>query len=192
MGVWQMHVPAGRSGPRRFALVDSEAHPDGTRVQVDAHEFARAESGAVGIATFGATNDVVGVAVPPRRVPKAPPLCWVERPDQEAHPPATCLQAHDATDGRPDHVLATSDTDPLGWVRWYPLTGLIDDIWVDPGHRRLGIATALLYAADTLSLAREWRRLWADSQRTDLGDQLREGGVWRVRAADRTHLTPPP
>jgi GNAT superfamily N-acetyltransferase len=191
MGVWQVDVPAGRATPRRFALVRSELQPDGARVHADAAEFARLEGNAICVATFSPGNDVVVLAVPPRCVPKAPPMFWVERADSDAHPPASYLEAHDATGGQPDVLLSASDSDPIGWVRWFPLTGLIDDIWVEPELRRRGIATALLYAADTLSLAREWRRLWADGQRTDLGDQLREGGDWRSRAADRTHVTPP-
>lgn len=191
MGVWQVHVAAGRSTPRRFALVQSDSQPEGSRVQMDAHEFARIEGDALCVATLSPGNDVVVLSVATRFVPKAPPMRWVERTDTDAHPPATFLEAHDATEGERDVLLTASDTDPIGWARWFPLTGLIDDIWVDPEHRRRGIATALLYAADTLSVARDWRRLWADGQRTDLGDQLREGGQWRARAADRTHLAPP-
>jgi GNAT superfamily N-acetyltransferase len=192
MGVWQVHVPAGRSSPRRCALIRSELHADGARVQFDAHEYARIERDAICVANFGAGNDIALLAVPAHCVPKAPPLSWAERSDNDAHPPATVLEAIDATGARPDVLQASGRTDPIGWVRWYPMTGLIDDIWVAPQLRRHGIATALLYAADVLSAARDWRRLWADGQRSDLGDRLREGGVWRTRAADRTHVTPPP
>jgi GNAT superfamily N-acetyltransferase len=191
MGVWQVHVPAGRSTPRRVALIDSDLHAEGTRVQTDAAQFARLEPNALCVAKFSTANEVVELAVSSERVPKAPPLHWVERTDHDAHPPATVLEAYDASGAQPNVLLAASDATPVGWIRWYPLTGLIDDIWVEPELRRRGIATALLYAADVLSVAREWRRLWADGQRTDLGDRLREGGHWRARAADRTQLTPP-
>jgi hypothetical protein len=88
-------------------------------------------------------------------------------------------------------TVAVTSADQLGAIRWYPNTGEIDQIYVAPYWRRHHIATALLSAAGTLSVARGWPRIWADGQRTALGEKLRNARPWASRAADLTHLVPP-
>lgn len=189
--VWQARVLAGRSAPRRLALVLSDAYDDGARVDLELGEFDRLGDDVLCTATFDSDDRVVALDVAAHRVPKAAPMYWVELSDNDARPPAVVLQAHDAA-GEPAGRLTTeAPLPPLGWVRWYPMTGLLEDIWVQPDRRRTGVATALLYAADTLSAARAWQRLWADGQRTDLADRLRDQDTWRDRAADRTHTAQP-
>lgn len=189
--VWQARVPAGRSEPRRLALVLSDAHDDGARVDVDARRFAGLAADVLCTASFDPDENVVALDVAAHRIPKAGPMSWVELSDDDARPPAVVLQAHDAAPESAWRLGSQATQPPVGWVRWYPMTGLLEDIWVQPERRRSGVATALLYAADTLSAARAWQRLWADGQRTDLADRLRDQDTWRQRAADRTHLAQP-
>nr|WP_281371659.1 GNAT family N-acetyltransferase [Petropleomorpha daqingensis] len=78
-------------------------------------------------------------------------------------------------------------------LRWWPRRGLINQIYVAPEHRRLGIAAKLGHAAFALQRARGLPDLTADGRRTDLGERFREGlpayAAWRL--APRTHRQPP-
>jgi GNAT superfamily N-acetyltransferase len=76
-------------------------------------------------------------------------------------------------------------------VRWYPATGEVDQIYVQPAWRRRSIATGLIVAAGALSAARDWPRPWGDGQRTQLGEELRNAADWKHRAAELTHIAPP-
>ena len=100
-------------------------------------------------------------------------------------PPGTLLDEVAAAE-----LSAISD-DQLGAVRWYPGSGEVDQVYVQPAWRRRNIATVLIVAAKTLTAAREWPRLWGDGQRTAQGERLRNASSWRVRTAELTHLAPP-
>jgi GNAT superfamily N-acetyltransferase len=196
-GWWQALVPA--DGSRRLAGVRSNAYPDGTRVELDTERYAHFEADVVCVATYGADATVVGLDVPTHRVPKAPPLWWVEVRDTTDRPPAVNLIAFTGHGQRTGVLfdeaaasnLGAATSDQVGALRWYPVSGLIDQIFVAPEWRRRGIATALLHAAAILSAARDWPRIWADGQRTVLGDEFRNGGDWKLRGAELTHVSPP-
>jgi GNAT superfamily N-acetyltransferase len=196
-GWWQAIVAA--DGSRRLAGVRSTAYPDGTRVELEAEKYAQFEADVVCVATFDAGDAVVGLDVPRHRAPKAPPLWWVEVRDTTDRPPAVNLIAFTGAQQAPGVLLDQSAVsnvgvatdEQVGALRWYPVSGLIDQIFVAPQWRRRGIATALLHAGAILSAARDWPRIWADGQRTVLGDELRNGGDWKLRGAELTHVSPP-
>jgi GNAT superfamily N-acetyltransferase len=149
--------------------------------------------------TFGWADQVAGLRVTERVAPDAPPLWFLEVRESAAQPPAVNLLAFSAPVVPPGALLdlaAFSNVEvdgsaQLGAVRWYPATGEVDQIYVDPAMRRRSIASALISAAATLAIAREWPRLWSDGQRTELGEQFRNGSAWAFRAAELTHVAPP-
>jgi GNAT superfamily N-acetyltransferase len=184
--------------PAWFALVDSPRHPDGARVELPA-ATAHREVGddAVCTADYGDELRVTALRVGGRVAPDAPPLWFVEVREPSGAPPAVSLVAFTGDDvpagSLRDDLGGTSATsaDQVGAVRWYPATGEVDQIYVQPQWRRRRIGNVLLVCAATLSYARGWPRFWGDGQRTTLGEQFRNASPWRGLAADLTHVSPP-
>lgn len=199
-GWWQCRaVDSDRVGVW-FAVVWSSRHPDGTRIEL--LEAAAAEvvgSDAVCTARYGEGGSVVALEVGTRGAPKAPLLWFAEIRESTASPPAVNLVAfsgHGVAHGSLLDSVAlreveVASADQLGAVRWYPATGEVDQIYVNPQWRRRTVAGALIAGGTTLSLARGWKRFWGDGQRTDMGDQLRAASPWRHRAAELTVRSPP-
>lgn len=197
-GWWQCQALGPDGVPVWFALVDSGRHPDGTRVQLPAAEAQReVGDNAVCTAGHGDEQRVTALRVAGQAAPHAPPLWFVEVRESSGAPPAVSLVAftgHDVPAGSVrDDLGGTSATnaDQVGAVRWYPATGEVDQIYVQPQWRRHRIGNVLLVCAATLSYARGWPRFWGDGQRTRLGEQFRNASPWRGLAADLTHESPP-
>ena len=200
-GWWQCRALRADGSPAWFAGVHSGTYEDGARVDLPESEATAAigDDDVWCVAHFGSDGEVTTLTVTPSAAPKAPPLWFAELPERDAKPPAVSLVAfaeHGVDAGRLLDRTALREVDvvskdQLGAVRWYPRTGEVDQIYVTPQWRRRSIATAILCAAATLSVIRDWTRLWADGQRTAMGDRLRDAGPWAHRAADLTHLSPP-
>ena len=178
--------------------MSGDRHPDGSRIELPT-DRAEEEVGAdaVCVATYGDDGRVATLRVGARGAPKAPPLWFVEVRESAGSPPAVSLVAftghgvpagslRDDTGGTP-----ATNTDQVGAVRWYPATGEVDQIYVQPAWRRHTVGGALIAAAAALSYARDWPRLWSDGQRTKLGEQFVTAAEWRHRTADLTYLAPP-
>lgn len=183
-----------------LARVRSDRYPDGAHVEMPADE-ADALIGAdvLSYARFDEHGRVGVLELAPGQPTKALPLWFVEVVESSARPPATNLVAFTGHDVAPWTLLDNLDVGrtgvsseaQLGAVRWYPATGEIDQIYVAPRWRRRSIATTLLILASALSLARDWRSLWSDGQRTVLGETFRNAFEWGDRAAELTHVSPP-
>jgi GNAT superfamily N-acetyltransferase len=197
---WQCVIPGRGAEPDRFVTVQSARYPDGSRIEL-APDMARVQIGADAVCeiSFADGHRVVGLRVMPWFAPKAPALWFAERRESTATPPAVNLMAFSGA-GQPAGTLVdeaglrgipVGTADQLGALRWYPATGEIDQIYVQPSWRRRNIASALLAAGGTLSVARDWPRFWSDGQRTEMGEQLRNGRSWKDRAAEVTHVAPP-
>lgn len=195
-GRWYARVHASGE-PTRVLWVESDLHPDGACLDLQA-----------GPATDAATHGwrsaaVVGDGVVTRLELGAgravPGLWFVEYRESAARPPAANLMAFAGHGRRAGELLDRADLsniavrreDQLGALRWYPATGEVDQIYVAPTARRRGIGSALVYAAAVLSIARGWSRLWADGQRTALGETFRNASEFSDRTADLTYLAPP-
>lgn len=196
-GRWYARVHGAPGEPTRVLWVESELHPDGACVDLRAcsatdaatdgwRSAAVVEDGAVTRLELGERRSVSG-------------LWFVEYRESAAHPPAVNLMAF-AGHGRPAGELldradlsnvAVRREDQLGALRWYPASGEVDQIYVAPSSRRGGIGSALIYAAAVLSVARGWSRLWADGQRTALGEAFCTASEFGDRVAGLTHLAPP-
>jgi GNAT superfamily N-acetyltransferase len=198
VGNWWFARVAGEADHSRLIAVQSGAHPDGTHVDVGAAEAAGGLAGS--ICTVDLDDRKVRALVLDESVaPNAPPLWFAEIRESSARPPATNLLAFSGHGQPPGCLLDDSDLsnvtvraeDQLGAVRWYPVSGVVNQVYVAPASRRRGIGTALLTAAAVLSVAREWPRLWGQGQRTALGEEFRNNANWWHRAEDLTYLSPP-
>ena len=199
-GWWQCLAVAPGGGRRWLAVVQSARHPAGSRVELLV-AAARREVGtdAACIAEYGDDGRVARLVLGPRAAADGTGAWFAEIPETASSPPATNLVAFAGFGVRPGVLLdeaALADRparteDQLGAVRWYPATGEVDQVYVQPAWRRRHVGSALIAAAAALSYARDWPRLWADGQRTELGERFRGASPWRGRTADLTHLAPP-
>ena len=199
-GWWQCCALDGDGTPTWLAIMPATAeHGDGVRVELPESEATAALDPQVMCVASYSNGQVSKVLVSAGVAPKAPPLWFADLPDPAATPPTATVIAftgHGIPAGalidRPALTeLGVVGKEQVGALRWYPGTGEIDQIYVAPAWRRHGIATVMLVAAGTLSVARNGSRLWADGQRTALGERLRNADTWAHRAADLTHLHPP-
>jgi GNAT superfamily N-acetyltransferase len=199
-GWWQCVTVGADGAHTHFTLVSSDRHPDGARVELGALDAAgQVGADALCVASYGDLRRVGQLLVKPRAAPKAPPLWFAEIRESTAQPPAVSLVAFTGHGTPPGALVDEADLanlpvrneDQVGALRWYPGTGEVDQIYVQPEWRRRSIANALIAAGATLSRARDWPRLWGDGQRTVLGEQFRNHSEWRARAADLTHTSPP-
>jgi GNAT superfamily N-acetyltransferase len=111
-------------------------------------------------------------------------LWYVEVREPDGAPPAVNLVAYETPHFTAGTVVSAAVFRPLpirndeqvGTIRWWPGTGQIHQIYVQPVRRRQGIATALLYAAAAhLMVSGSPRGLWASGDRTQLGEALAHG-----------------
>jgi GNAT superfamily N-acetyltransferase len=197
---WLCVIRAADGTALQFVVVESERYPDGMRVELGA-EAAAVQIGdrALCTVTFGADDRITGLAVAERVAPKAPPTWFAELREPAAQPPAVTLLAFTGH-GQPAGTLVdeadvsnlpVAGSDQTGALRWWPGSGEVDQIYVQPAWRRRGLGTVLLAAGGCLSWARDWPRFWGDGQRTALGEELRNAGSWQHRWAELTNLAPP-
>jgi GNAT superfamily N-acetyltransferase len=195
-GWWHARVSDPSGHLMRVLSVHSDEHPDGAFVDITDSGASRPAHWCCEAEFADDTVDVLRLS--DALTPAAPPLWFAEFRESAAQPPAVNLVAFTGHGQRPGRLvdqayltnLTVRTSDQLGAVRWYPATGEVDQIYVDPAWRRRGIGNALLFAAGTLGVARAWPRLWGDGQRTELGEQFRNGSSWASRAADLTHIAP--
>ena len=186
---WYARLADGGPGRRRFVAVLSADFPPGAVVDLPG---SRLPTGwQVAVTTEADRVRAVDVALP-----GAPLLWYVELPE----PDATTLVAFSdpryadgavltAAEG---HAAGVSGDDQVAALRWWPGTGLVHQVYVQPAARRRGVAGKLAQAAGGIQAARGLPDLHGDGRRTDLGEQWREGlpGYVATRLAARTHRVP--
>jgi hypothetical protein len=199
-GWWHCLALGSDGNPVWLAVLPAtHEHGDGVRLELPESEATAALDPQVMCVARYVDGEVSELSVSADVAPKAPPLWFADLPEPTATPPTATIIAFTGhgiaagtlIDRSGLRELGITSEDQLGALRWYPNTGEIDQIYVAPAWRRRNIATATLVAAGTLSVARHGSRLWADGQRTAMGERLRNADTWTHRAADLTHIHPP-
>jgi GNAT superfamily N-acetyltransferase len=173
----------------------TEEHPDGVRIDLEGEPPAEP---MIRVLVEGAAARVVRVQVP---FVAAPALWYVEHAETAARPPAFTLVAFDTND-HPDGTIVDERTfvgmgidssQQVAAVRWWPKTGQIHQIYVDPAHRRRGIGTKLSLAAGGYNTGSGWAPFWVSGERTDLGEAVvrQVEPELRSRITARTRVMPP-
>lgn len=186
--------------PVRFVVVRSDDQPDAARLELPEQQAeAAVGSQAFCVAGLDADGTVTSIAPTAVAAPKAPALWFAELPEPDAKVPADNLVAfvgHDVPAGSllgPGALgaVGVASADQVGAARWYPATGEVDQVYVQPEWRRRTIGSALMAACGTLNVVRGGPRVWGDGQRTALGDRFVKASPWSDRGAELTHLAPP-
>jgi GNAT superfamily N-acetyltransferase len=195
MSIWWGRRPLAGSAPLIEMLAfGTDDQPDGSRVELVGDPPGEPIIRVV----------VDGVRVLTVHVPFAassPPLWFVEHPETSAKPPAFTLVAFDTAD-RPDGTLVDAATfaglgltsdQQVAAVRWWPKTGQLHQVYVQPAHRKRGIGRKLLLAAGGYTVGRGWAPMWVSGERTDEGEAAlgHANPVFRSRVTPRTQVMPP-
>ena len=197
---WRCRALRPDGTPAWVAAVWSGEHPDGELVDLPEQEATEAVGDDVYCrAGFDAEGEVTSLFATALAAPKAPPLWFADLPEPKAAPPTHSLVAfsgHGVEAGSLVSRAALSDVpvtsaDQVGAIRWYPATGELDQVYVQPSWRRRSVATALMTVVGLLNVTRGGPRLWTDGQRTAMGDRMRNASPLAAWAADLTHLAPP-
>ena len=186
---WYARLADGEPGCRRVVAVLSADFPPGTVVDLPG---TRLPSGwQVAVTIRGERLHSVAVALP-----DAPLLWYVELPESDA----TTLVAFSDPRQADGAVLTAAEARATGVsgdeqvaaLRWWPGTGLVHQVYVQPAARRRGVAGKLAQAAGGVQVARGLPDLHGDGRRTELGERWREGlpGYVATRLAARTHRLP--
>jgi GNAT superfamily N-acetyltransferase len=144
----------------------------------------------------GGAVHAVDVAMP------GAPLCWyVELAEPDATPAATTLVAFSDTrfpegtvlDAARARAAGVSGTHQVAAVRWWPVTGLVHQLYVVAGYRRRGLASKLVQAAFGVQYARGLPDIHGDGRRTELGEAWRQALPEAVsaRMAGWSEVMPP-
>jgi GNAT superfamily N-acetyltransferase len=186
---WYARLADGEPGCRRLVAVFSADFPPGTVVDLPG---ARLPTGwQVAVTSEGGRVRSVAIALP-----DAPLLWYIELPEPDAttlvafsdarYPEGSVLTAAEA------QAAGVSGDDQVAALRWWPGTGLVHQVYVQPAVRRRGVAGKLAQAAGGIQVARGLPDLHGDGRRTDLGERWREGlpGYVATRLARHTHRLP--
>ncbi|HET7530017.1 MAG TPA: GNAT family N-acetyltransferase [Mycobacteriales bacterium] len=197
MTIWWGRRPDPGSAPSSLVEMlafGTDEQPDGVRIDLVGEPPAEP---MIRVLVDG--SRVLTVQVP--YAASSPPLWYVEHAETSARPPAYTLVAFETGDF-PDGTivdeptfseLAVGSDQQVGAVRWWPKTGQIHQVYVQPAHRRRGIARKLTLAAGGYNVGRGWAPMWVSGERTELGEAVvaRAGSALRGRITPRTQVMPP-
>ena len=196
---WYLRSGALAGGRWQVACYQSDDQPDGSTVAVTDVEVVPDDTAMLWRADLDGRGrsrvDVTATGAP------GAPLAWfvaiAERQDDR---PRMTLVAF-CTGHLPDGTVvpnATFVTMPLGSasqaaaIRWWADTAVVDEIYVQPEHRRTQLGSKLIYVASGFHQHHGWPgRLHSDGRRTDLGQQFVVGLRHPERIAAWTHRAAP-
>ena len=141
------------------------------------------------------------VVVSPDAAPRAPHLWCVLVPASPDRPGRLDLIGF-STAHHPDGAVMGADTfahldiawaNQVGALRWDPPTGLVEQVYVSPEHRRTGVGTKLTLVAAGIRRAMDWTPLHSDGRFTDLGAAWveRAPAWWASHVPPRSAHLPP-
>jgi GNAT superfamily N-acetyltransferase len=167
---------------------DTEDHPDGSRIEL---ESAPPAEPMIRVLVESNGTRVLRVQVP---YVAAPALWYVEQPETSAQPPAFTLVAFDSAehedgtivDERTFAGMGIGGDNQVAAIRWWPKTGQVHQVYVQPAHRRRGIGSKLTLAAGGYNTGRGWAPIWISGERTELGEAV----LTQVQPALRSRVTP--
>ena len=197
---WRCRALADDGSLRWFAMVRSHRYADGETVELPDAAARRAVGQDADVtAHLEGTGRVVRIDLTPRAGWTVPQLWFAELAEPRATPPAVTVVAFSGHDVAPASVLrnehlrelGVTSADQVGAIRWYPVTGEVDQVYVAPDWRRRRVASTLAAVAGILNEVGGLPRLWGDGQRTELGEQWRRTATWADRGAPLTHVAPP-
>lgn len=199
-GWWRCRAVAPDGRPMWVALVRSRRYADEETVVLPEPEaVAAVGDDAASVAVLDGSQRVTRLEYRPRDGATVPPLWFVEVPERDAVPAAASLVAFTGhgvaagalVTGTELAAAGVTSGDQVGALRWYPGSGEVDQVYVQPAWRRQRVASTLVAVSATLHEARGLARFWGDGRRTEMGEALRNSSAWSHRAADRTHVAPP-
>ena len=200
-GVWYLRVTNQDGSPSRLLGIESSRMPDAAVETVTEAAFDDSMVAGWRCQVGFHNGQPANITMAPDLVAKAPDLWFCEFHEDEATPPTAVhlivFTGHNQPAGvLLDHAAVSNagisyDTQ-LAAMRFYPATGELHQMYVQPAWRRYGIGRALIYATGALSIAHGWPRIWAGGLRTEQGEQFRQSSpVWVTRSSDMTETAPP-
>jgi GNAT superfamily N-acetyltransferase len=194
---WGRRVVPGESTRQEVLAFEGDEQPDGVVVELSGEPPSPPLMRALLDAGTGKVRELhMG-----QTAAHAPALWYVEKPDTSDKPPAMVLVAF-ATPHLPEGSVVDEPTfatmgvtgkEQAGAIRWWPSSGLVHQVYVSPALRRRGIGTKLIAAAGAYRAARDWKPIWSNGDRTDLGEALTRGlaSPYKSRLTPRTRVMPP-
>ena len=89
-------------------------------------------------------------------------------------------------------ILGIDNTHQVGAVVWSSITGLVDQIYVSPEHRRTKMAKKVLHLASACHHTHGWGgHIHGDGRRTDLGEAFTSTMRRQHLIAPHSELSPP-
>ncbi len=191
-------VVRGDGTADRIVTVTNADRPRLSRYEMTWDQALAAAGDDLAVVTTMVGPRVTALALGPRFGDVAA-LWWVEVRESAARPPAVNLLAFSGHGVEPGTLLDETalsnldirSEDQVAALRWYPGSGEVDQLYVQPGWRRRGVSRGLIDAAAALVRARDWPRLWSGGRRTELGEAMRSTASWQDRSAPLSNLAPP-
>jgi GNAT superfamily N-acetyltransferase len=194
--VWWARIDRGTDpAEHSLVVVASDRFRGGTAVDLPGARGRRPAGWLVDVRYRSADGTVVRIDLPGEPGGQAG-LWFTEVHHAGAAVPAVSLHAWTGGAGAAGEMLppgaARPGTEHVGVLRWWPRSGLVDTVRVEPGSRGRGVGRALVAAAEGLRLVRGWAPLRADGRLTDVAAAWLSTAppCWRPRLGGRTHHLP--
>lgn len=196
---WYQRFRPVAGGRWEVCCYENDLRPDGSTVGPDDPGVSAPDSDRLWEATLDAESRV-NIRVTERGAPGAPDAWFVAMRSKEQDRPRITIVAfatHHLPDGTvvPEPAFFTMpvrSSEQAGAIRWWADTAVVDEIFVQPAHRRGHLGIKLIYTASGYHQMHGWPdRLHSDGRRTDLGQEFVVGLRHPSRIAPWTEKAAP-